>query len=62
MALKFACKDMGQKTCPFEATAGTADELMAKIAGHVKEAHGLTDEQLKDPQMIAKFKAVFKQA
>ncbi len=62
MALKFACKDMGQKTCPFEATAATPDELMAKIAGHVKEVHGLTDAQLQDPKMIAKFKAVFKKA
>ena len=31
------------------------------ISAHAKEVHGYTDEQLKDPEMVKKVKAVIKE-
>lgn len=60
MGLTLACKDFGEE-CPYVARGETEDELMANATKHVKEAHGYTDEQLNDPEMVKKAKALIKQ-
>jgi len=37
------------------------EELLADVAKHAKDVHGYTDEQLSDPELIEKLKAVVKQ-
>lgn len=59
MALTIACKDTGVE-CDFVARAETEEELMTQIAKHAKEVHDYTDEQLNDPAMIEKIKAIVK--
>ena len=43
------------------ARAETEEELMTQIAKHAKEVHDYTDEQLNDPAMIEKIKAIVKE-
>jgi predicted small metal-binding protein len=43
--------------CPFEASAPTEAELMAKVAAHAATAHGVTDVT---PELAAKVKAAIK--
>ena len=50
MTYKLACKDTGVD-CPFVAQGETMDEMMEVAVKHVKEKHGYTDEQIKDPKM-----------
>jgi predicted small metal-binding protein len=59
MTQTLACKDLGMD-CPFVAKADTEEELMEKAGKHGKEVHGYTDEQLNDPDMVKKIKAVIK--
>jgi predicted small metal-binding protein len=59
MAYSFACQDIGV-TCPFVAKGETIDEVVAEASKHAKEAHGYTDEQLKDPKLIEEVKAAIK--
>jgi len=59
MAYSFACQDIGV-TCPFVAKGETVDEVIAKASKHAKEAHGYTDEQLNDPEMMKEVKAAIK--
>ena len=59
MAMTLACLDTGTD-CPYVARSETENELMADIVKHAKEVHGYTDEQLNDPKMIEKVKAVIK--
>ena len=40
MALQFRCQDVGV-ACKSVATADTADELVAKVAEHAREKHGV---------------------
>ena len=60
MGLKLACRDVGVD-CSYVARGETMDQLMAAGGKHAKEVHGYTDEQLKNPQLIAKIKAAVKQ-
>ena len=60
MGLTLACKDFGDE-CPFIARGETEDELMINGKKHMKEAHGYTDEQLNDPELEKKAKALIKQ-
>ena len=60
MALLIVCRDVGHD-CPFEARGGTMEEVLAQVAKHAKEVHGLTDEQLNDPELMEKIKAAIKQ-
>jgi predicted small metal-binding protein len=60
MALTVSCKDAGIK-CDFVARAESEEELMARLAEHAKEVHGFTDEQLSDPAIVEKIKAVIKE-
>jgi predicted small metal-binding protein len=50
MGYSLSCKDMGM-TDDFVAT-GQTEEVLQKAAKHSKEVHGLTDQQLKDPNLI----------
>lgn len=59
MAMTLACRDLGAD-CPYVARGETEEALMADVAKHAKEAHGYTDEQLKDPEMVKKVKAAIK--
>lgn len=59
MAVTLACKDMGVE-CPFVARGETEEEMMAEMGKHAKEVHGYTDEQLNDPAMMEKVKAMIK--
>ncbi len=54
---KFACKDIGM-SCGFKAEAKNENELMAKIAGHAKSAHGMTNI---DSKTMAAVKAAIKE-
>lgn len=42
MAKQFRCLDIGAQ-CAFEATADNREELVPKIAAHVKSAHGIQE-------------------
>jgi len=59
MAKTMACQDLGVD-CSYVARGETEEELMADVTKHAKEAHGYTDEQLKDPEMMKKVEAVIK--
>lgn len=39
MAYKFSCRDAGAEGCGWRATAGTEDELIAKVAAHAQKVH-----------------------
>jgi predicted small metal-binding protein len=56
MGKKFLCRDVGMD-CPFEAHAGTEEELMQKIMKHGKEAHDLTEIP---PELAEKVKQAIK--
>ncbi len=60
MGYKLACRDAGVD-CSFIARGQTMEQLMAAGAKHAKEAHGFTDQQLNNPEMLAKIKAAVKQ-
>ncbi len=60
MAYTFACRDIGED-CPYVARGETIDEVMADAGKHAKEAHGYTDEQLKDPKLVEEVKKLIKE-
>ncbi len=60
MAYTLACKDTGIQ-CSYVSRGETMDELMADAGKHGKNVHDYTDEQLNDPEMMKKIKAVIKQ-
>ena len=59
MVLTFACRDVGVD-CDYVVRGNNEEELMANMAKHAKAVHDFTDEQLKDPEMMKKAKAVIK--
>jgi len=59
MTLTLSCRDLGED-CNYVARGETEKELLADADKHAKEAHGFTDEQLKDPEMRKKIKAAIK--
>ena len=52
MTMTLACKDAGQKDCPFMARGQNMEELMNDAGKHGKEVHAYTDEFLNDPETI----------
>ncbi len=60
MAFSLACRDTGID-CDFVARGETMEEVLEQGIKHAKETHGYTDEQLNDPEMMEKVKAVVKQ-
>jgi len=61
MGLKTVCKKLDPKSsCPYVARGETMDELQADLAKHAKTVHGYTEEQIKDPKMMAAIKAAVK--
>lgn len=62
MGLKLACSDLDPKmACPFVAKGDNMDELKADLFKHAKAVHNYTDEQLKDPKMLAEVKRLVKE-
>lgn len=41
MALEFACRRVGVTDCKTVATGESKEELLAKVAAHAREAHGV---------------------
>ena len=61
MGLKLACSDLDPKmACPFVAKGENMDELKADLFKHAKAVHNYTDEQLKDPKMLAEVSSLVK--
>jgi len=60
MTYTLACSDTGI-SCPYVAKGETVDELMNNAGQHAKSVHSYTDEQLSDPELMTKLKAVIKQ-
>ena len=60
MPKTFACKEV-RVDCPYVARGETEEEPMAYMVKHAKEAHGYTEEQLKDPGMMRKVKPAIKE-
>ncbi len=51
MAKTISCREVGLFADCDEVMRGeTEDDLMSSAAAHGREAHGMTDEQLNDPQ------------
>jgi len=59
MPYEFKCSGVGFD-CPFSASGNTEEEVTEKAKKHGKEAHGFTDEQLNDPEMVAKVKSAIR--
>ena len=55
MAKKLQCRDVG-----FDCDAVVAesdDDVLAQVADHAKSVHGMTDEQINDPDFGSQVKA-----
>jgi predicted small metal-binding protein len=59
MAYTLACKDFGVD-CPYVTHGETEEEVLQDGAKHVKEVHGYTDEQIKDPKFLEESKKLIK--
>ena len=59
MAYTLACKDTGTN-CPYIARGETEEEVLRDGAKHVKEVHGYTDEQIKDPKFLEESRKLIK--
>lgn len=61
MGMKLACKDLDPVlACPFVAKGETMEDLKADLFAHAKAVHNYTDEQLKDPKMLAEVNRLVK--
>ncbi len=50
MAKRFACRDDGEfPDCPAIMRGDTEEEVILQAKEHGRQAHGMTDEQLRDP-------------
>ena len=59
MGYALACKDAGI-TCPYVSKGETEEETLQNGLKHVKEAHGFTDEQLRDPKFLEESRKLIK--
>ena len=59
MAYTLACRDAGVD-CDFVARGETEEAVLAEGVKHVKEVHGYTDEQVKDPKFLEESKKIIK--
>lgn len=56
MPYQVACRDLG-RDCQFVAVGKTIQELLELGAEHGRAAHGLTEEQLKNPAIADQVRA-----
>jgi predicted small metal-binding protein len=56
MSKELTCNDV-VAGCAFEASAQTEEELLAKVAAHARESHGLEEIS---PELAAKVKSAIK--
>ena len=59
MGYTFKCADLGNKTCSWQGSGDTMEELMTKTEQHAKEAHGMSTIP---PGMLAKIEAAVKKS
>ncbi len=63
MARSLACRDVGLFTDCGEVIRGESeDEVVIRAAEHGRQVHGLTDEQLSDPQAEQRVRALIREA
>ncbi len=53
MSKELHCRDLGPE-CDAVVVAETEDDVRAQVAAHASAAHGMTDEQINDPDFQAK--------
>jgi len=56
MTKELHCRDVGPD-CDATVVADNEDEVLAQVAAHAKDAHGMTDEQINDPEFVTKVKS-----
>ncbi len=55
MSKELHCRDVGpDPNCDGVVVAEREDDVLAQVAGHAKAAHGMTDEQINDPDFQAR--------
>lgn len=52
MAKELRCRDVGPE-CDAVVIAESEEQVLAQVADHAKNAHGMTDEQIADPEFVA---------
>lgn len=60
MTLCFYCREVGFD-CDYKATGETEEEVLEKAKAHGKEEHGLSDEEVNDPEMEKKIRSLIKE-
>ncbi|MBA3377843.1 MAG: DUF1059 domain-containing protein [Chloroflexota bacterium] len=56
MARELQCRDVGFD-CDAVVVAESDDDVLAQVADHAKSVHGMTDEQINDPDFGSQVKA-----
>jgi predicted small metal-binding protein len=56
MSFEVACKELGND-CDFVAKGQDLEEIIKSTIGHGKEAHGLSETQVRDANMVETMKA-----
>ncbi|MBA3275179.1 MAG: DUF1059 domain-containing protein [Chloroflexia bacterium] len=56
MARELHCRDVGFD-CEAVVVAESDDEVLAQVAEHAKSVHGMTDEQIEEPEFGSQVKA-----
>ena len=56
MARELKCRDVGFD-CDAVVVAENDDDVLAQVADHAKSVHGMTDEQINDPDFGSQVKA-----
>ncbi len=59
MTLTVSCWDIGAD-CDFVAKGATMEELETNILEHCRDAHGLTEEQVNESQMLLKVRGAMR--
>jgi len=52
MAREIHCRDIGPD-CDAVVVAESDEEILAQVTDHAKNVHGMTDEQVHDPEFVA---------
>lgn len=52
MTKALRCRDVGH-VCAAVVTSESDEKMLAQVADHAKTAHGMTDDQIKDPVFLA---------
>ncbi len=56
MAKELHCRDVGPD-CDAVVVAESDEDVLAQVAAHAKDAHGMTDEQISDPDFVTHVKS-----